>query len=84
MVSYPLQPFLCEIQQHVDSIHVDPHILNGALLHFGHQQNIQTGQRKVTQQIHCVAEERRKMRRKHSHSAVMISCSVTGLQQLGN
>lgn len=43
IVSYPLQSFLCEIQQHVNSIHVDPQILNGALLHFGHQQNIQTG-----------------------------------------
>lgn len=48
VLSYPVKSFLHKFQQHVDSIHVDPHVLNGALLHLGHQQYIQTGQREVT------------------------------------
>lgn len=58
-LSYPVKFSLHELQQHVDSIHVDPHVLDGALLHLGHQQYIQTGQREVTQQINSMAEKKR-------------------------
>lgn len=58
VLPYPVEPFLHEIKQHVDSIHVDPHVLNWALLHFGHQQYIQTGQREVTKQVNSMAKKK--------------------------
>lgn len=59
VLPYLVKLFLHEIQQHVDSIHVDPHVLNWALLHFGHQQYIQAGQREVTKQVNSMAEKKK-------------------------
>lgn len=56
-MSHLVNPPLHKLQQHVDSIHVDAHVLNGVRLDFGDQQYIQTGQWQVTKQINGVAVE---------------------------
>lgn len=66
-LSHPVKFFFHEFQQHVDSIHVDPHVLDGALLHLGHQQYIQTGQRQVTQQVNSMAGKKRGIGKRVSH-----------------
>lgn len=55
--SYSVKSFLHELQQHADSIHIDPHVFNGALLYFWHQQHIQAVQGEVAQQVNSMAEK---------------------------
>lgn len=55
LCTHPVKAMIQEIQQNIDCIHVDSHIFKRAWMHLGDQQDIQTLERQIAQQIDGVA-----------------------------
>lgn len=47
--THSVQSFLHEVQQHVYCVHINTHVLSGALLHFWDEEDIQAGEGQVTE-----------------------------------
>lgn len=56
--TYSVNSFLHEVQQHVDCIHINTHVLSGALLYFWYQEYIEAGKGQVTKQVDHMTVEK--------------------------
>lgn len=54
--TYSVKSFLHEVQQYVDCIHINTHVLCGALLYFWYQEYVQAGKGQVTKQVDHMTE----------------------------
>lgn len=54
--TYSVEFLLHEVQQHVDCIHVNTHVLSGTLLYFWYQEYVQALKGQVTQQVDHMTE----------------------------
>lgn len=74
--THPVQAPLQEAQQDTDRVHVDTHVLERARPDLGGQQDVQTLQGQVAQQVHGVAERVEEERREHTMSGVFVHSSL--------
>lgn len=54
--THSVESFLHEVQQHVDCVHINTHVLSGALLYFWCQEYVQAGKGQVPQQVDHMTE----------------------------